>query len=255
MAAHLPSLRRDLRLDLVVANAENASAGLGLAARNVDEILRAGVDCITTGNHVWKFRDLHPLLEASSRLLRPANYPAGVPGRGLTLLGLADGRRAAIMNLQGRTFMPPVDCPFAAAERLLDLIPADVTVRILDVHAEATSEKIALGLFLDGRVSAVLGTHTHVPTADARVLPGGTAYVTDAGMCGPAHSCLGMDPGPILRRMRTGLPEKFEVAAGPAVLQGVVFDIDEASGRATGIRPLNEREEGIETAVRANTQD
>ncbi len=240
VAARLSSLRSSLGLDLVLANGENASGGLGLSATGAAEVLAAGVDAITTGNHVWKYRDLHPVLAREPRLLRPANYPPGAPGRGLSILTLPSGLRVALLNLQGRTFMEPIDCPFATADRLLAEIPGDVPVRILDFHAEATSEKLALGYYLDGRVSAVVGTHTHVQTSDSRVLPGGTAYLTDLGMCGPDLSCLGMDPASILKRFTTALPQRFEVGKGPAVLHGAVFDIDEASGRATDIRLFNE---------------
>ncbi len=247
VAARLSSLRAALGLDLVIANAENASGGLGLSAQGAAEVLGSGVEVITSGNHIWRYRDLVPVLDQNPRLLRPANYPAGAPGKGLTILDLTSGRasdqRVAILNLQGRTFMDPIDCPFAAADRLLAEIPDEVRIRILDFHAEATSEKIALGLYLDGRISALVGTHTHVQTTDARILPGGTAFLSDAGMCGPLHSCLGMDPAAILKKFRTGLPQRFEVAKGPAILQGVIFDIDEASGRATDIRLLNEAED------------
>ncbi len=230
----LPELRAGLKLDAVLANGENASAGLGLTAKSADELLSAGIDLLTGGNHIWKYRDLHPVLEASQRLLRPLNYP-DAPGRGAGVVRLPGLPAFAVLNVQGRVFMDPMDCPFRAVDAALEALPADVRIRIVDMHAEATSEKAALAWHLDGRVGAVLGTHTHVQTSDARILPQGTAFMTDLGMCGPVDSCLGMRVEPVLRRFLTGLPERFEVAGGPVVLHGALFDINEATGRAEGI--------------------
>ena len=229
-----PELRRELSLDLILANAENASAGLGLSARNAAELLEA-VDLLTTGNHVWKYKDLVPVLQSEPRLLRPMNFPEA-PGRGLAVLRPPDLPPVAVLNLQGRVFMDPIDCPFRAAEAALAGLPRDVMVRIVDFHAEASSEKIGLGLFLDGKVSAVIGTHTHVQTNDAAILPGGSAFLTDAGMCGPFPSCLGMQPEPVLRRLMTGLPARFEVAETPAELRGALLEIDPDTGRALSIK-------------------
>ncbi len=231
-------LRRELGLDLLLANAENASAGLGLSAKNAAELL-AVCDGLTTGNHVWRHRDLIPALEAEKRLLRPFNYP-DAPGRGVALLRTASGAAVALVNLQGRVFMDPVDCPFRAAEAALAALPQDVTVRLIDFHAEASSEKIGLALYLDGRASAVLGTHTHVQTSDACVLPGGTGFLTDLGMCGPFPSCLGMEPAPILRRFLTGRPERFEVSASPVQLRGALLDVDETTGRCLRVEAWRE---------------
>lgn len=240
----LPRLREALALDMVLANGENASGGLGLSAKNARELLNSGVDVLTSGNHVWKFPDVGALLRNEPRVLRPANYPPGAPGSGLGVYELPGLPPVAVLNLLGRTFMPPVDCPFRAAEALLAGLPDEVRVRVVDFHAEATSEKIALGWHLDertsGRVGALAGTHTHVQTNDARVLPGGMAYVTDLGMCGPRDGCLGMKSGPIVQRFLNGLPAKFEVAGGVAVLQGALFDIDESTGRARSVRLVNE---------------
>jgi metallophosphoesterase (TIGR00282 family) len=236
VAAALPALREREGIDFVLANAENASGGLGLSPKCGRELLAAGIDVLTSGNHIWKFRDIPALLAETDRLLRPANFPDPAPGRGVGVYRLPGLAPVAVLNLQGRTFMQPLDCPFAAAERILAALPAEATIRILDFHAEATSEKIALALHLDGRISAVLGTHTHVQTADARLLPKGTAYVTDLGMCGPRDSCLGMEAESIVRRFMTGLPERFEVAAGPVVLQGAIFDIEDSTGTALCIR-------------------
>ena len=227
------ALRRELGLDLLLANAENASAGLGLSAKNAAELL-ADCDALTSGNHIWRYRDLLPVLESEERLLRPWNYPGG-PGRGLCVLRPENAPAVALINLQGRVFMDPVDCPFRAASAALAALPGDVAIRIIDFHAEASSEKIGLALHLDGKVSAVIGTHTHVQTADACVLPGGTGFLTDAGMCGPFPSCLGMEPQAVLRRFLTGLPERFEVAGTPARLRGALLDIDAATGRCRKI--------------------
>lgn len=231
--AKVPALKRGLSLDVVIANAENASSGLGLSAANAAELLEVA-DVLTTGNHVWKFKDLVPVLQREPRLLRPVNFPDS-PGRGLGVYRFPGVPPFAVLNLQGRIFLDPIDCPFRAAEEALTGLPADVTVRLIDVHAEATSEKVALALALDGRASAVIGTHTHVQTADACVLPGGTAYLTDAGMCGPFPSCLGMEPKAVIQRFLSGRPARFEVAATPASLQGALLDIDEVTGTARGI--------------------
>ncbi|HCG05167.1 MAG TPA: metallophosphoesterase, partial [Desulfovibrio sp.] len=244
----LPALRREHAPDVVIANGENASGGIGLTAETLRELLGMGIDILTTGNHVWKHRDLYGPLDKEPRLLRPANYPAGAPGRGLGVYDLPGGHRLAVLNLCGTTYMDPLDCPFRTAETLLaQLEAADggatggspaPAVRIVDFHAEATSEKKALGWFLDGRVSAVIGTHTHVQTADAMLLPGGAAYLTDAGMCGVEASVLGMDHKVIVDRFLTRLPQRFRPATGRGSLNGVLLDVDEVTGRAHSIRAL-----------------
>lgn len=235
----LAEVREQEGLDCIFVNAENASGGLGLSAKTAREILNGGADGLSTGNHIWKYRDICSFLEKEFRIVRPANFPAGAPGRGWTLFEFEGGVRVALINLQGRTFMQELDCPFAALERILGEIPEDVKLRVVDFHAEATSEKQALSWFADGRISALVGTHTHVQTNDARVLPGGTAYLTDLGLCGPLNSCLGMDPEPIVKRFRTGLPQRFRVAGGPVVLQGAIFDLDDSSGLANSITVWN----------------
>jgi len=231
MQALLPTLKQETEADLVVANGENAAGGRGLTLSTADDLFAAGVDVITSGNHIWEIREIYPLLDSESPILRPLNYPPGVPGRGLLI---AHG--AAFINLQGRTFMgADTDCPFRAADKALEHLQ-DVPVIIIDIHAEATSEKAALAWYLDGRVSAVIGTHTHVATADAHVLPKGTAFVTDAGMVGPRDSIIGVEVKPVIERFLTQLPNRFSpVERGPAIFNSVLIDVDEASGRAQSI--------------------
>ena len=235
LALLVPKLRRELALDVVIANAENAAAGRGVTLKTADEMLSSGVDILTSGNHVWDNRDILPHLDGEVPLLRPYNYPPGVPGR-----GLLRHKRLTVLNLLGRTFMQPVDDPFRAADEALSQTePGDVV--FVDFHAEATSEKQALAWYLDGRVAAVVGTHTHVPTADARLLPKRTAYVTDAGMCGAKDSIIGDDVQAVLQRFLTQLPTRLPVAEHSAtlILNAVLVDIDEASGAARSIERVD----------------
>jgi len=229
--ALLPTLRQETEAHVVVINGENSAGGRGLTLATADELFSAGVDVITSGNHVWEMREIYPILDSESPILRPLNYPPGVPGRGLLI---AHG--AAFINLQGRTFMGiDADCPFRAADKALEGLK-DAPVIIVDIHAEATSEKVALAWYLDGRVSAVIGTHTHVATADARILPKGTAFVTDAGMVGPRDSIIGVAVKPVIQRFLTQLPIRFApVEKGPAIFNSVLVDVDETSGRAQSI--------------------
>ena len=213
-------------IDLVVANGENASGGLGITPQVADQFLSQGVDLLTSGNHIWKHKEILPYLNDTDRLLRPANYPPGAPGRGLAVVETAAGEPAAIINLEGRVFMSALECPFRTVDQLLQTLPPEVKVILVDIHAEATSEKQALGWHLDGRVSAVVGTHTHVQTADERILPGGTGYISDAGMTGPVDSVIGMNREIILERFLTQRPHPFKVATQNLQLQGVVLKID-----------------------------
>ncbi len=240
LKAKLPHLRERLKADMVIANGENASGGVGLTTEVMREMLGMGVDVLTSGNHIWKHRDLYAGLDREPRIVRPANYPQGAPGRGLTVHTLASGLRVAVLNLQGRTFMDSVDCPFQTAAALLETLPDDVSIRLVDFHAEATSEKKALGWYLDGKVTAVIGTHTHVQTADEALLPNGTAYLTDAGMCGVEASCLGMDKDIILRRFLTRLPQRFALAKGKATVNGVLVECDPVTGRASHVERIRE---------------
>jgi metallophosphoesterase (TIGR00282 family) len=239
----LPGLRREHGLQYVVVNGENAAGGVGLTPPVARELLELGVDGITLGNHTWDKRELGPAMDEIPALVRPLNYPPGAPGRGVTVLQRGGAPPLGLLNAMGRVFAAPaLDCPFRAVEAALEELRARARVVLLDFHAEATSEKVAMGWFLDGRVSAVIGTHTHVQTSDACVLPGGTAYVTDAGMTGPWVSALGMERGRIIERFLTQLPVRFEVAPGPCQLNAVVVDADEATGRAREITAIARRE-------------
>jgi metallophosphoesterase (TIGR00282 family) len=227
-------------IDLTIANGENMAGGLGITRETAAELLEAGVQVITTGNHVWRQRDAAALVSEEARVLRPANYPALCPGLGAGVYTSTRGVRVGVLNLIGRTFMEPVDCPFQAADREMPTLQERAKVVVVDVHAEATSEKIALGRYLEGRASAVIGTHTHVQTADECIFPGGTAYLTDVGMTGPRDSVLGVQVDPVISRFRTGMPHRFELAPGPVVLSAVVVDIDEETGQARGIERVAE---------------
>lgn len=229
--AFVPSLRSKHGVDLVIANGENAAGGFGITLETTKELLRAGVDVITSGNHVWDQREMIPHLDDPAwPVVRPANYPPGTPGRGYVV-----SRGVLVVNLMGRVFMEALDCPFRTFDRLLQEIPSPPRVVVVDFHAEATSEKQAMAWYLDGRVSVVAGTHTHVPTADPRVLPKGTAAVTDVGMAGPSLSILGMTPESVLQKFLTQTPRRFTVADGPTKLNAVLVDVDETTGRARSI--------------------
>ena len=239
--AHLPGLKRDLAVDVAIVNAENAAHGFGLTERIAGELYDAGADILSTGNHVWDQRELIQYIERDPRLLRPANFPEGTPGAGWRLHPLDGERSVLVVNLMGRLFMEALDDPFARLEALLAHYPLGrgATAIVVDFHGEATSEKMAFAHFADGRVSAVLGTHTHVPTADAQILPGGTAYISDAGMCGDYDSVIGMQKAPSVRRFVTKMPgEKPQPAEGEATLCGVFVAVDEASGLARRIEPV-----------------
>jgi hypothetical protein len=240
----LPGLRQELKVDLVVANGENASGGIGLTRKNASQLLSTEIDVLTSGNHIWKHKDILPMLDSEVRVLRPANYPPGAPGPGVGVYAAGSGN-VAVINLLGRTFMGQVDCPFRTADQILRRLDAETKVILVDFHAEATSEKKALAFYLQDRVSAVLGTHTHVQTADPGILGSGTACITDVGMCGPVDSVIGMKAEGIVKRFVTGLPQPFEVASGRVVLQGALVEIDQATGRAGSIQALNRQVDGL----------
>ncbi len=224
------------KIDFVIANGENSAGGSGFTPKVVDELLSFGIDVITSGDHVFKKRDVLEIINKEDRLLRPANYPDGALGHGYVVLDLDNGFKVAVVNLVGRVFMKALDCPFKTAGALIEKIKKETPIIIVDFHAEATSEKIAMGWFLDGKVSAVLGTHTHVQTADERLLPQGTAYISDLGMTGPIDSVLGRKVDNVLEHFLNGMPGRFEIAEENLQLQGVILDIDESSGRARGIK-------------------
>ena len=233
----LPSLREELDVDFCVANGENIADGVGITPKLADKLLAAGVDVVTLGNHVWRRREIVPYLSGSDRVIRPANLSAESPGRGLTVAPARDGTRVAVVNLLGDLFMRPSVAPFEVVDDLVEEATRETPVIIVDLHAEATSEKIALARYLDGRVTAVFGTHTHVQTNDARVQPGGTAAITDAGMTGPHDSVIGVVAEKAIERMRTAMPVRFEVAEGDVRLEGVVVECD-GSGRATSCEAI-----------------
>lgn len=239
--AHLESLVDRERVDLVIANVENAAGGFGITASVLEELERLPVDVWTSGNHIWDKKEGVPLLDAHPTLLRPANYPAGNPGRGWCVTETAAGVPVAVINLQGLAFMAPIDNPFRTADAVLDEINSEhrnVKVIVVDMHAEATSEKQAMGWHLDGRVTAVLGTHTHVPTADERILPSGTAFQTDVGMTGPYESVIGMRPAKVLERFLYNTPRPFEPAKRDPQLRAALVDADETTGRALAIQRI-----------------
>jgi metallophosphoesterase (TIGR00282 family) len=236
----LPLLKEEYSPDLILANGENAAAGFGITPPLVEELLDLGIAVLTSGNHIWDKREIHPYLaeHVDGRLLRPANYPPPVPGHGLYIGKLLGGLGFAVLNLQGRVFMPSIDCPFRTADALLEQVPNHVKIRIVDMHAEATSEKQAMGWYLDGRVTAVLGTHTHVPTADETVLPQGTAYLTDLGMTGPYDSVIGVEKQAIIQKFLSQIPARFEVAKGDVRLSAALIDADPETGRALSIQRI-----------------
>lgn len=243
IADHLPRLRLELSLDFVVVNAENSAGGFGITEAVANELFSNGADCLTLGNHSWDQRDALTYITREDRLLRPCNYPPGVqaPGKGANLYMLPDGRRIAVISVLGRLFMDSLDDPFQAVERELEALPLGLVADavIVDVHAEATSEKMAMGHFCDGRASLVVGTHTHIPTADAQILPGGTAYQTDAGMCGDYDSVIGMKKEGSVKRFATRLPtERMGPAEGEGTACGVVVETDDKTGLAVSTDPI-----------------
>ena len=238
--ARLPELKRELALDFIVVNGENAAAGRGITPKITIDLLRAGVSVITTGDHIWDRKEILPFIETEPRLLRPLNYPTGAPGAGTIVLETPKGK-VGVINVQARTFMQPIlENPFPLLDAAVNEMRAETSIIIVDAHGETTSEKSAIGRYLDGRVSAVLGTHTHVQTADEQIFENGTAFICDAGMCGPVHSILGREIGPIVDRFISNLPAAFPVAHGETRLRGVLVEIDEATGRASRIVRFDE---------------
>jgi metallophosphoesterase (TIGR00282 family) len=236
VADHLADIRTSQAIDVVIANGENAAAGFGITPSIADELFGYGIDVMTSGNHIWDKRDIYDYFARNARLLRPANYAPDCPGTGVYIHETGKGERCAVINLQGRVYMADTDCPFRKADEILAALPAEVKVRFVDFHAEVTSEKMAMGWHLDGRVSAIVGTHTHIPTADTRILPGGTAYQTDCGMTGPYDSVIGVEKDTVLRKFLTSMPVRMEPAKGTVELHAVIVEVDSSTGRAVNVR-------------------
>jgi len=236
--ALLPSVVNKYKIELVVANGENAAGGFGITDKIADELFAYGVHVITTGNHVWDKKEFIPQISKIDRVLRPLNYPPGVPGYGSVLYSTNSGRKVGVINLSGRVFMANIDCPFRTGKEEVNKMREHTNLIIIDFHAEATSEKIAFGYFMDGKVSAIVGTHTHVQTADEKILPGGTAYLTDVGMTGPALSVIGIDVDQIIHRFLTNMPMRFETARGEGILSAMVIEIDDETGKALAVQRL-----------------
>lgn len=236
--ALLPALLDRYKIDFVIANGENAAGGFGITEKVAEEIFGYGVHVITSGNHIWDKKEAVPYIAKENRLLRPANYPPGVPGYGAVVTAASRGIKIAVLNLSGRVFMSSIDCPFRVGSAEIERLRGETDLIIIDFHAEATSEKIAFGYYVDGKVSAVIGTHTHVQTADEKVLPGGTAYITDVGMTGPAVSVIGVEKEQIIERFLYQMPRKFETAKGGAILSSIVIEIDEKTGKSSAVQRL-----------------
>jgi metallophosphoesterase (TIGR00282 family) len=239
--ALLPTVVDRYKIDLVIANGENAAGGFGITDKIVSEILSYGVHIITTGNHVWDKKEFISQISKEDRLLRPLNFPPGVPGFGSIIYPLPKGIKVAVINISGRVFMSNIDCPFRTGKDEVEKLSAVTKVIIIDFHAETTSEKIAFGYFMDGKVSAIIGTHTHVQTADEKILPGGTAYITDVGMTGPYNSVIGIEKDMVIQRFLTNIPIRFETAKGDGIFSAVVLEIDEETGKANAIQRLQLR--------------
>ncbi len=236
VARHLKEIIANEKIDLAIANCENAAGGFGITPQLAEELFGMGLDVMTSGNHIWDKREIYDYLPRQPRLLRPANYPPELPGSGMVVVRAKNGIECAVMNLQARVHMPSTDCPFRKADQLLAELGPDVKVKFVDFHGEVTSEKVAMGWYLDGKVSAVVGTHTHIPTADTRILPQGTAYQTDCGMTGPYRSVIGVETQIILERFKTQMPVRMEAARHGAELHSVIVNVDDETGKAVGVK-------------------
>jgi len=234
-------LKQELGIDFVVANAENASGGSGITSKVAVELFASGVDVITSGDHIWKKPEIFELINQEERILRPLNFPSGAPGRGAKVFKSRTGIKIGVVNLQGRVFMEALECPFKAALKAAEELAVETKIIIVDIHAEATSEKVALGWYLDGKVSAIFGTHTHIQTADEKILPQGTAYITDVGMTGPYDSVIGRRVEDVLTRFLSSIPVRFQVAEGNIQLHGALVEIDEATGKARSILRIQKK--------------
>jgi hypothetical protein len=241
IAELLPGIKKANEIEFVIGNAENVAGGSGVTPSLADELFNHGLDVITSGDHIWKRKEIIDRIESDRRILRPANYPSGAPGSGSTVVKSESGTDVGVINLMGRVFMQPLECPFKVAQEEINKIKNRARVIIIDMHAEATSEKIALGWYLDGQVSAIIGTHTHVQTADEKILPNGTAFLSDAGMTGPYDGVIGRKKEQILARFLTQMPMKFEMAEGDIQLHGVVIDVDDKTGKANSIKRIQKK--------------
>ena len=235
-----PQIKAAENIDVVIVNGENSAGGKGITQKSLDELIAGGADIITAGNHIWDKKDVFEFIDREPFLIRPANYPEGAPGKGYCIFPYR-AKNIAVINLSGRTFMPPMDCPFQKVEEILREIKDRADIIVIDFHAEATSEKMALGYYLDGRVNAVVGTHTHTQTADERILPNGTAYITDLGMVGPWESILGVKKDIIVNKFISGLPARFDVAEGEAVYSALIAEIDDSSNKTVGVKRIQIR--------------
>ena len=241
IAKCLPELKKEHNLNFVIANAENAAGGSGITLKVADELIKSGVDCMTSGDHIWKKRDIFEFIHQEERILRPLNFPSGAPGAGARVFKTKEGVSIGVVNVCGRVFMEPLECPFRTSRQAVEEISRETKIIVVDIHAEATSEKMALGWYLDGKASAVLGTHTHIQTADERILPHGCAYITDVGMTGPYDSVIGRRVEDVLERFVTLIPTRFEVASENIQLHAVVLDIDENTGKARSIERIQRK--------------
>jgi metallophosphoesterase (TIGR00282 family) len=239
--AILPDFKKTQKIDFVIANGENASGGSGITPKVAEKLLANGIDVLTSGDHIWKRKEIYDYLKVSARIVRPANYPEGVAGRGSTVIDAGKGKKVAVINLIGRVFMEAVDCPFMKVKEEIDKVSRETNIIIVDMHAEATSEKVAMGWYLDGLVSAMVGTHTHIQTADEKILPKGTAYITDCGMTGPYDSVIGRKKEQILLRFLTQLPTRFEMADSGVEMHGVIIDVDDKTGKASSIERVQSK--------------
>lgn len=234
---HTKELREKHNIDVVIVNGENSAAGKGVSRKSLDELYAGGADIVTSGNHIWDKREVYEVIDTDPYLVRPANYPDGAPGKGWCLYPFK-AKNLAVINMSGRAFMPEMDCPFQKIEDVLSEIGDQADIKILDFHAETTSEKMAMGFYLDGRVQVVVGTHTHIQTADERILPEGTAYITDLGMVGPWNSVLGVKSDIIIKKFTTCMPARFDLADGPAVYSAIVVEIDDATNKPVGVERI-----------------
>ncbi|MDP2831011.1 MAG: TIGR00282 family metallophosphoesterase [Candidatus Omnitrophota bacterium] len=237
----LAPLKQELGIDFVIANAENASGGSGITSKVADELFASGADVLTSGDHIWKKPEIFELINREERILRPLNFPSGAPGRGASVFIAQNGVKVGVININGRVFMEALECPFKAALKAAEELSAETKIIIVDIHAEATSEKIALGRYLDGKVSAIFGTHTHIQTADEKILPQGTAYITDVGMTGPYDSVIGRRVEDVLTRFLSSIPVRFQVAEGDNQLHGALVEIEEVTGKARSILKIHKK--------------